>query len=324
MFEQRSHDFGVVATGAQVSYRFKMTNIYQQDVHISNVRTTCGCTAAQPSKNLLASLDTAFIEVTMDTRKFKHRKDSNLIVTFDAPLATEVYIPITAYIRTDVVLEPGSASFGAVDQGAGAERKLSVAYAGRGDWTIREVKSLSEHVEARAVERSRDRDGGFVNYDLFVTLKPTHPGGDLRTQVTLVTDDQNNPNVPVLVEAKIEADITVIPAVISLGLLRPGEPRTVPVIVKGKKPFEIEKIECDTDKAVFKVRLPDRSSSQMVHQFPLTVTPPDQTGTFTETFTLTIVGRPTPVTFKAHGQVVAPSAPTDSTAVERSLREPSR
>ena len=106
MFEKRSHDFGVVARGADVRYRLKITNIYKETVHISNVRTTCGCTAAAPSKSTLASRESAFIEVTMDTRRFKRRKDSNVIVTFDQPLYAEVRIPITAYIRTDVVLTP--------------------------------------------------------------------------------------------------------------------------------------------------------------------------------------------------------------------------
>ena len=323
MFKDRSHDFGVVARGAEVSYRFELTNIYKEDVYITNVRTTCGCTAAQPNKDVLKSRETAYVEATMDTRRFTRRKDSNVIITVQAAGQVEtVHIPITAYIRTDVVLEPGSASFGTIDQGTSAEKKLSVAYAGRNDWTIREVLSTDDGIQARVVETSRA--GGRVDYDLFVTLDSSHPCGELRTQLMLVTDDENNPKVPVLVEGTIEADVTVTPSVISLGLLKPGESKTVNVVVKGKKPFQIEKIECDTDEPLFKVRLP--KTSQAVHLFPLTVTPPEKSGTFTETFTLTILGRPEPVTFKAYGKVVgseSDTAPDHQTATETSLRQSS-
>ena len=40
MFEKRSHDFGVVATASDVSYRFQLKNIYAQQAHIASVRTT--------------------------------------------------------------------------------------------------------------------------------------------------------------------------------------------------------------------------------------------------------------------------------------------
>ncbi|MCH7989210.1 MAG: DUF1573 domain-containing protein, partial [Planctomycetes bacterium] len=133
MFEKQSHDFGVVARGAEVKYRFKLTNLYRDPVHISNIRTTCGCSAAKPSRYTFNSREEAYIEVTMDTRKFMKRKDTNLIVTFDAPLYAQVQIPITAYIRTDVVLDPGAINFGAVDQGASVQRKLIIQYAGRSD-----------------------------------------------------------------------------------------------------------------------------------------------------------------------------------------------
>ena len=111
MFEETEHNFGVVARGSDVQYRLKVTNIYEETVHIADVRTSCGCTAAKPSQSTLESLETAYIEIVMDTKKFTRQKDSSVIITFDAPQRAEVRIPISAYIRTDVVTDPGSVSF---------------------------------------------------------------------------------------------------------------------------------------------------------------------------------------------------------------------
>src|SRR5207249_2975864 len=99
--EKTSHNFGVVARGADTRYRFAVKNVYQETVHIASVRTSCGCTAAKPNQDTLLSRETAYIEVTMDTRKFEHQKDSSITVLFDAPFTAEVRLPISAYIRSD-------------------------------------------------------------------------------------------------------------------------------------------------------------------------------------------------------------------------------
>lgn len=299
MFEETSHDFGVVARGSDVRYRLKVTNVYKQPVHISNVRTTCGCTAASPTKTTLESGEAAYIELTMDTRRFKRRKDSNVIVTFDRPQYAEVRIPVTAYIRTDVVLTPGGAHFSAAEFGKEETRKIKIAYAGRDDWKIRDVKVDNPHVDARVRETSRG--GGRVDYELLLTLKTTAPVGKLREQILLVTDDDAKPQIPVLVEGRVEADVTITPSVVSLGLLVPGREKTVNVVIRGKKPFALDKIECESDRQCFAVRM--TRSPRTVHVLPLTVNPPETPGDFSEEFTVTIAGRDQPLHFKAFGRI---------------------
>ena len=302
MFEKQKHDFGVVARGADARYRLKVTNLYKKTVHISNVRTTCGCSAAIPSKTTLASLDSAYIEISMNTVRFTRRKDSNVIVTFDQPQYREVRIPVTAYIRTDVVLSPGSAKFGPTDRGKDAKCKIEIAYAGRDDWKILEVKTDSRHIDAKVMEKSRG--GGRVYYELNVTLKGTASVGPLREQIFLITNDviRRGRQVPVLVEARVESDVTVTPDVISLGTLFPKVDKKFNVVIRGKGPIAIVKIECDSDREAFKVRLP--KSARSVHVIPMTFTSPNEPGDFSEEFSVTIAGRPEPVTFKAYGKIV--------------------
>ncbi len=304
MFDQRNIDFGVVARGSDAVARVKITNLYKQPVHIADVRTTCGCSAGKPSKTSLESLEEGFIEVTMDTRKFTRRKDSNVIITFDTPLHQEVRIPITAYIRTDVVFDPGSVNFGGVEHGKEATRTIKLQYAGRSEWLIKEIRSRSESVLAKAVETARGN--GRVDYDVVVTLAPNAPPGAIREQLTIVTDDQNSPQVPLLVEATVEADVMVVPSIVSLGVLKPGEAKQFTVVVKGRQPFQIEKVECESEGGLFKVRLPQNPSQ--VHILPMTITAPDKPGDLAEEFTITVNGRPEPVTFKARGKIAAEPA----------------
>ncbi|MDA1017204.1 MAG: DUF1573 domain-containing protein [Planctomycetota bacterium] len=300
MFDHQKLDFGVVARGSDAVQELIVTNLYKETVHIASVTTTCGCSAAKPDQNTLLSRGVAKVTVTMDTKKFTGRKDSNVVVTFDKPFYAQVRVPVTAYIRTDVVLDPGSANFGAVAQGQASSRQIGITYAGRNDWTIRGVKSSDKNIVATVTETSRGN--GRVDYTLTVSLKPSAPVGLLREQLILMTDDENAPRFPVLVEARVEADITVTPAQNYVGELAPRSRKTLNIVLRGNKAFEIEKVECKTKGAKFDVKFTD--ASRAVHVLPLTMTMPSDVGEFNEEFIVTIAGRPEPVRFTAYGKVI--------------------
>ena len=313
MFDEQRHDFGTVATGAECWHRIKVTNPYKDDVQIAGVRTSCTCAMTKPpEKNRLASHESTFIEVGMDTQRFYRQKDSNLIVSLNTinpmnqPLFAEVTIPVSVYIRTDIVLNPGSVNFGPVDEGAGAEKKVEIAYAGREDWKINQVVTNNQHLTAKFVETARG--GGRVLYDLLVALKPTAPAGNLRQPIYLVTNDANAPQVPVQVQARIEPDITVVPSTQLLGTMEPGTEKTVNFMIRGRAPFVIEKIEVDSDRKASKVTIP--KDAKLYHTLPITITAPQDARPFTEQFTVTIAGRPQPVTFIAKGNVAVRAAAT--------------
>ena len=122
----------------------------------------------------------------------------------------------------------------------------------------------------------------------------------------LVTDDANNPQIPVHVEAKIEPEIVV--ADVQFGQVAPGQPKTVNVVVRGKKPFKIEKFE--RTKSGDSIKMKKSNDLKPVHQLTLTLTPPNEPGLFEEEFFLTISGRAEPITFKARGRIL--EAPADS------------
>lgn len=49
-FAETSYDFGTVSQGTPVKHVFKFKNIGTDTLKIHNVRTSCGCTAAESSK----------------------------------------------------------------------------------------------------------------------------------------------------------------------------------------------------------------------------------------------------------------------------------
>lgn len=264
MFDVTSHDFGAVARGSKVEYRFTVTNLYVEDVHISGVRSSCGCTSPTITKQTLKTYETSEIVATFNTRTFLGQKSATLTVTFSKPFPAEAQLHVKGYIRSDVVLDPSSVDFGTISTGAGQEQTVDIQYAGRDSWELREVKSASPYLDAELIPK--ERAAGRVGYSLVVRLKDNAPAGYLREQLTLLTNDAKAPEFPVIVEARIEAALSVSPSPLVLGVIEPGQTITKKLVVRGKQPFKITGIVCEDD--CLAVETSDESKP--VHLIPVT------------------------------------------------------
>lgn len=291
-------DFGVVATGAETSRTVTIRNTTTATVHISGVSTACTCAqAGQPSTNLLQPGQEATIELRLNTVQFSKKRDTSMTIVFDSPQYASVTIPVSAYIRTDVVFEPGIVRFGSVDFGAGAEVTVNVAYAGRPDWSINDIKI--GHKDLTATLREVQRSGGRVDYALTMKLSPLARPQRLRDLITLVTDDAANPYVPLMVEGVVVPDISISPETVSIRPLSPGQTTTVKVVIRGKKAFLIEDINCVGMSDCFKVKLSDKPN--VLHVVDIEFVAPNKPGRFTEQMVVRIGDREEPLHFQVSG-----------------------
>jgi hypothetical protein len=267
MFDHTSHDFGVVARGAKVEHRFIVENIYEEDVHIQSVESSCGCSTPQVNRTLLKTWEKAEILVTVDTRGFLGRKDATIKVLFDRPLSTEFQLHVHTYIRSDIVVQPGEVSFGSVMQGTEARQTLAVTYAGRDDWRIARVECANPAIEATAAETSRTP--GQVGYSLSVRLKPDAPPGYVRDQLVLVTNDYDAraARVPVAVEGLVVSALTVRPSPLLMGVAEPGKPLVRSIVVQGRAPFRILSVHSSDER--FQCQPPSEAKS--AHVLPVTL-----------------------------------------------------
>ena len=131
MFKIKSHDFGVVARNSKTEYAFEIENPYAVDVHITAVRASCGCTTPAITKQQLTTYEKGSILATYNTGAFLGKRGATLTVTFDQPRYAEVQLKVTGFIRSDVQIQPGGISFGAVDQGHSANSGELPKYSGR-------------------------------------------------------------------------------------------------------------------------------------------------------------------------------------------------
>lgn len=299
MVTTKKIDFGVIATGSEAKKYVEVKNIYNVEVYISDVTTTCGCSAAAIGERTLQPGQTSLVEVKMNTQKFRQKKDSNLIIKFGRPQLAEVRVPITAYIRTDVVFNPGSIRFGEVPVGTEGTAEVAIAYAGRPDWDIETIKIANKGLKARL--SAPLRDGGNINFKLTMTLSKSAPIGPLRDLVTIVTNDRTNPYVPLMIEGTVVPEISITPATVAVQPLAPGQTAKVQVVVRGRKPFLIDDIDCEGMADCFKATL--KPTAQPVHVVPIEFNAPNRPGRFSEELIVKINGRPEPLRFNVTGTI---------------------
>jgi len=266
MFKVNEHDFGACARNARAEYEFVFENLYMEDVHITGVRTSCGCTTPSVVNPTLKTYEKGAILAHFNTDKFLGQRGATLTVTIDKPFYAEVQLHIKGTIRSDVDVNPGSVQMGEVDKGTPVDRKVNVSFSSSNDWRIVEVKSANPHIKAQAIETGRGN--GQVNYDLKVHLDPEAPVGYINDYLMLAINDAQGTQIPVLVEGRVDAGITVSPAALFMGVVQPGQKVSKQLIVKSKKPFKILAVNCDDKSFVF-----DTSAEQTpktLHLIPVT------------------------------------------------------
>jgi hypothetical protein len=314
MFTTTSHDFRSVAAGAKAEYRFQLKNLYEEDVHIQGVRSSCGCTTPLIVKSDLKTFETGEIVAEFNTKKFIGHKSATITVVFDKPFFAEVQLQIQGFIRSDVVLQPGLVDFGTVDVGSSAEKRVAVNYAGRNTWSVIKAK-VPEGLETEIVETARGQ--GQVSYELLVRLNKAAVPGYLQDQILLVTNDKNNSEIPVDVEARVVSEISVNPASLFMGVIQPGQKVTKQLIVRGKRPFKIVGVKCDD--ASFEIVADEQARA--LHRVPIVFTAGEKQGKFTQQIAIETDQGAMP-TFTAYAQVVGPAQPVMAKAQPRPRATP--
>lgn len=70
-FVKTEHDFGKIVDGVRVSFKYKFTNVGTKPLIISQVRTSCGCTASTWTQEPVEPGKSGIVELSFDSSKRK-------------------------------------------------------------------------------------------------------------------------------------------------------------------------------------------------------------------------------------------------------------
>ncbi len=104
-----------------------------------------------------------------------------------------------------------------------------------------------------------------------------------------------------MVEGVVVPEFSVSPSTVAVRPLGPGQTARVQVVVKGKKPFQIKKVDCAGMEDCFKATIIPKE--QRVHVVPIEFSTPNRPGKFEEELIVQIDGRPEPLRFNVTGTI---------------------
>ena len=135
------------------------------------------------------------------------------------------------------------------------------------------VRGASDNMEVELTEKQRTSDR--VAYELLVRVKNNATPGYFNDELVLVTNDDANPRIPLHVTGRVVPQISVAPEPLVMGDVVHGQTVSKKVIVRGKKPFAISKVESDGDLFQFQFdkQSSDRHVVEMLHHSPNLVSP---------------------------------------------------
>lgn len=266
MFERTSHDFGSVARHAKAEHRFVFTNLYVEDVHVADVKASCGCTTPTIVNPSVKTYQQGAIVATFNTGRFTGSRSATITVTIDRPFPATVRLHVKGHIRTDVTLEPGGVVLGDIDQGVPVTRAVTVTRTGRPGWKILEVRSANPHLSGKVIDTRSDRRG--VKATVQVRVGANAPPGYIRDHLMLVTNESAGSTVPVQVEGRVLPAVTVSPESLFLGVVHPGDKVTRQVVVRAKRPFRVTAVT--SDDSGFQLNTTAEPLPKPLHVIPIT------------------------------------------------------
>lgn len=206
-------DFGTVVNGVPVKHVFHVKNVGTGPLIIGAVQTSCGCTAAKPTKSTVAPGDESEIAVTFDTRSDKGPATRTITVATNDPHHQQFNLVLKGDVKVQVEAAPSPVAFGNVKHGIEQSRQVTITdTTASKDFKIASISNSSKDIRVSQQPRSDGKPGA----ELTVTVLKSMPAGPFNDVVKVST---SRAPVEVAVFGTIVGDLTLNPPQVSFGIV---------------------------------------------------------------------------------------------------------
>jgi len=200
--------FGDIKQNVFVEHDFIISNTGDDSLVIMDVRASCGCTAAQPDKNILKPGELAKINVKFNTIGRVGKQQKYVYVTSNDKENPEFRISFTANVVPDTqtsgpVLELSETKhdFGTMEEGKIAGWKADFKNTGTSDLEIKDIKT-SCGCTAASVSGKLIKPG--ETGSIRIEFDSAEKSGKLSRTVTLYTNDYKQPEHTIVIYAEVK------------------------------------------------------------------------------------------------------------------------
>jgi len=207
------YDFGTALNGVAVKHVFKLKNVGTGPLIIGNVQTSCGCTAAAPSRSTVPPGELSEIAVTFDTRSDKGPATRTITVMTNDSQHPQLLLTMKGDVKVLVDATPVPVAFGNVRHGTEQTRQVLVTDLA-GDKVFKVGPITNSSTNLKVVQRPRT--DGKPGVTLAITLLETTPAGPFADIIKVRT---SRAPVEIPVFGTVVGDLTVNPPQVSFGIV---------------------------------------------------------------------------------------------------------
>ncbi len=218
-------EFGNVVEGERVSHVFELQNLADVELTISEMTTSCGCTAAKPSSRTLAPHARIEFTVELDTRGKSGQTSAKVLVALSDNSTREFNLSGYVYNK---VLPP--LDFKSVTNAESVVRSIDFNWPRQPDFAITEIM-----YDQNLFEVSTKEHPGENTSTVSVSLVPGLPYGFFNSVVELRTNSREQPSYTLSVMGYVEHPIEIVSDRLAAGMLDPG--KTAMLTAEFKAPY---------------------------------------------------------------------------------------
>jgi hypothetical protein len=222
---EKVYDFGSVLNSEPVAHVFKIRNMGTGALVIKGVQTSCGCTAAKPTKGEVAPGEESDVAVSFDTRFDKGPATRTITVYTNDPKAQQILLTLKGDVKVQVEAAPAQVAFGDVKHGSEQTRQVILTdlvaeqaagsqkdSKGPTEFKVQSTTNANPNIKVEPATRSDGKPGAALT----ITLLKTMPLGPFDDTIKVAT---SRAPVDVTVFGTVQGDITVKPAQVSFGIV---------------------------------------------------------------------------------------------------------
>jgi hypothetical protein len=206
-------DFGTALNGETVKHVFKLKSTGTGPLIIGGVQTSCGCTAAHPTRSNVPPGEESEIAVSFDTHADKGPATRSISVFTNDPKHQQLKLTIKGDVKIQVEAAPAPVAFGTIKHGTEQSRRVLITdLVNDRDLKVGPITNSSPHIRVTQQPRSDGKPGAA----LIVTLLRTMPAGTFTDIVKVAT---SRAPVEITVFGNVVGDLSLTPPQVSFGIV---------------------------------------------------------------------------------------------------------
>lgn len=246
-FKEKEFNFGAAGEGERITHIFTFTNIGGKNLEIKEVATSCGCTAAVTSAEIIPPGGGGQIQVIFDLSRRKGLQEKEIYVSSNDPERSMLVLRISGEVKTDIGLEPESLNFVNIHGGKRVEKQIKIVQVEKDELKINKIEANPKYFSVTL--SSLQEDTGKKGFNMRVSLLPDAPAGIINEVITLHSTSKRRPRVDIPIFGNILGKIKVKPKILSFGTVEKGTSaeRKIVLLREDDQEFKIVKIDKSTE-----------------------------------------------------------------------------